>query len=282
MLKVNKDIASFNGHRMVEVFCGYCKETSSMRKTALKTARSCGCLKNIEEYLVGKEFTSKHGDVAEVLSHERGSKVKIKFIGYQDNTKVVRVSRLKSGDFDNPIKIKYFGIGFLSEPSVADKPHYKRIKSVWLKVLARCYDPKCREYSFYGQKGVTVCDEWHDFKNFYYWYSLEIVDTSFKYQIDKDLFSGSRKLYSPETCCLLPKEVNMALVRRVQTMDFSEPRKVRASISIHGDKRETAVCETAEQAKDFLDSHFKNRISEFADKYVDVITHRVYNKLKNL
>lgn len=34
--------------------------------------------------------------------------------------------------------------------------------AAWRSMLARCYDPACDSYEFYGQKGVTVVDEWRD------------------------------------------------------------------------------------------------------------------------
>lgn len=40
---------------------------------------------------------------------------------------------------------------------------------VWTKVKSRCYNPKCREYKNYGGRGITMCDEWLDPKNFIEW-----------------------------------------------------------------------------------------------------------------
>ena len=36
---------------------------------------------------------------------------------------------------------------------------WKRIFSIWRHMKARCYDKNVREYRWYGEKGVTVCDE---------------------------------------------------------------------------------------------------------------------------
>src|SRR5574337_1150789 len=37
----------------------------------------------------------------------------------------------------------------------------------WSKILARCYNVNSPDYPDYGGRGITVCDEWHDFANFY-------------------------------------------------------------------------------------------------------------------
>ena len=37
----------------------------------------------------------------------------------------------------------------------------------WQNMKARCYNPKSRYYSYYGGRGITVCDEWrNDFQKF--------------------------------------------------------------------------------------------------------------------
>lgn len=73
----------------------------------------------------------------------------------------------------------------------------------WQAMKQRCYNPNNRDYSKYGAKGVTVCNEWlHDFKAYYDWcmlngYSQELF-------LDKDIKSSELKIlpaiYSPDTC----------------------------------------------------------------------------------
>lgn len=36
----------------------------------------------------------------------------------------------------------------------------------WKRLMGACYDPKHREYRFYGAKGAIVCKRWHNFDNF--------------------------------------------------------------------------------------------------------------------
>lgn len=40
---------------------------------------------------------------------------------------------------------------------------------VWKNMRRRCYDVKNKRFKHYGGKGITVCDEWQDFKNFHDW-----------------------------------------------------------------------------------------------------------------
>lgn len=42
-----------------------------------------------------------------------------------------------------------------------------RIYKSWGQMLVRCRDPKNPQYKHYGGRGITVCDDWHDFQKFY-------------------------------------------------------------------------------------------------------------------
>lgn len=42
-----------------------------------------------------------------------------------------------------------------------------RMYSVWKNMMRRCFDPKNHAYKNYGGRGITVCDRWKNFENFY-------------------------------------------------------------------------------------------------------------------
>lgn len=71
---------------------------------------------------------------------------------------------------------------------------------VWAKVKSRCYNPKCREYKNYGGRGIKMCDEWLDPKNFVEW--------AYANGYDKDAPKGQctldridvNKDYEPSNC----------------------------------------------------------------------------------
>ena len=39
--------------------------------------------------------------------------------------------------------------------------------SIWTGLVLRCTDPKIKQYPDYGGRGITVCEEWLSFENFY-------------------------------------------------------------------------------------------------------------------
>ncbi len=44
-----------------------------------------------------------------------------------------------------------------------------RLYHVWKNMKVRCNNPHSKEYKYYGQRGISVCEEWNDFKNFREW-----------------------------------------------------------------------------------------------------------------
>lgn len=44
-----------------------------------------------------------------------------------------------------------------------------RIFKNWEAMKQRCENPNSRAYKDYGAKGISVCEDWHDFEKFYSW-----------------------------------------------------------------------------------------------------------------
>lgn len=77
-----------------------------------------------------------------------------------------------------------------------------RCFSTWKNMLRRCYH-KTGEY-----KGkVFVCEDWFRYSNYKKWYE---ENYKHDYEIDKDICGG--KIYSPNTCIFLPREVNTFII----------------------------------------------------------------------
>ncbi len=45
----------------------------------------------------------------------------------------------------------------------------KQTKSyrTWAHIKERCENPNCKAFNDYGGRGIKLCDDWHDFENFY-------------------------------------------------------------------------------------------------------------------
>lgn len=48
-----------------------------------------------------------------------------------------------------------------------ETPLYKHISyRCWANMMQRCYDPNSNRYQYYGGRGITVCERWHNSRNF--------------------------------------------------------------------------------------------------------------------
>lgn len=67
----------------------------------------------------------------------------------------------------------------------------------WKKMMRRCYDENDPFYYCYGEIGVTVCDRWHDVRNFY----EDMGDRKKGWSIER---IDPERGYEPENCFWVP------------------------------------------------------------------------------
>lgn len=140
-------------------------------------------------------MTNNSGELT-VVDYRSALEVIISFpsTGFTTSTKTVNIATGKVKDL---LLASVCGIGFFGDGKYNSK---SSAYSPWVSMLCRCYNQQGKDYSFYGAKGITVCEEWHNFQNFAAWYEPRFVKG---HQLDKDILSGSVKVYSPETCMLV-------------------------------------------------------------------------------
>lgn len=42
-----------------------------------------------------------------------------------------------------------------------------RVHAAWKAMNQRCFNKRCREYRYYGERGITVCERWRRFEAFF-------------------------------------------------------------------------------------------------------------------
>ena len=82
-------------------------------------------------------------------------------------------------------------------------PFYKR----WTGMLDRCYSVEYqKKHPTY--KDCYVCDEWLSFESFRSWMAQQDWQGM---HLDKDIIKYNNKMYSPENCCFISRELNLLL-----------------------------------------------------------------------
>lgn len=137
------------------------------------------------------------------------------FVEFQDEYKAIVHSayrEFEKGRIKNPYFPEVYGKGMVGNKYKTRKynSELKEYK-IWHSMLQRCYDEKTKErHQYYND--VTCCDEWLLYENFYEWLHKQPnfdkwIDGD-RWAIDKDILIKGNIIYSPETCCLVPANVN--------------------------------------------------------------------------
>ena len=132
----------------------------------------------------------------------------------------------------NPYLPTVFGIGIIGTkyPVSFNCVHTKEY-TVWKSLLKRCYDHKTKERQPY-YKDIKCCEEWLNFESFCDWlHNQSNFDkwlSGSRWALDKDILVKRNKIYSPETCCLVPQNVNCLFLKR-ESQRGSYPIGVRYS-----------------------------------------------------
>ena len=118
----------------------------------------------------------------------------------------------KTGRIKNPYYPSVYNVAFTGQkyPTTLNGKQLKEYHA-WHSMLGRCYDKK-----YQAEKptyiNTIVCEEWLNYENFYEWIHSQKNFDKWKnnegYAIDKDILVKHNKIYSPYTCCLVPKHIN--------------------------------------------------------------------------
>lgn len=111
-----------------------------------------------------------------------------------------------------------FGVGINDAPYKTQlKVDGKRLEcpfySKWHGMLKRAYYQPYKDKNP-TYKDVTVCNEWLTFSSFKAWMSAQDYEGK---ELDKDILIQDNKVYSPERCVFVTKEINALLVSCTST-----------------------------------------------------------------
>lgn len=161
------------------------------------------------------------------------------------------------------------------------------IYDIWHSILERCYHNKTHQ-RFPTYDSCEVSEEWLNFQNFAQWYNDNIYYVpDEKMCVDKDILYKNNKIYSKQTCCIVPNHINML---------FTKVNKIRGEypVGVYFDNRinrYVAKCKssgksvylgsfnTVEQAFEVYKNYKEHEIKHVADLYKKYIPQNVYEAL---
>lgn len=177
---------------------------------------------------------------------------------------------------------KIFGVG-RNDLGLTDSLAYPVWHSMHRRAYSEIYHKLKPSY-----KDVEVCENWQVFSQFIPWFEENYVEG---FQLDKDLLQPYSRIYSPETCCFLPNEINCALNFKtkntlphgVSWREQSKAYVAQYSKFIDG-KRKTVWLGTYESPEDAFKVYKTSKegyIQELAEKWKGSLSNEAYNALVN-
>lgn len=156
---------------------------------------------------------------------------------------------------------------------------------VWNCMLNRCYNKK-HHIKHPSYANCTVCGEWLYFSNFKEWFDENYVEG---YHLDKDILIKGNRIYSQETCCFVPREINN-IIENAKAMRGKTPMGVLercgrylSYVRVNGKRIYLGTFDTIEQAFEIMKERKEMYIKDLAKKYYNdgKIARNVYDALMN-
>lgn len=236
----------------------------------------------IKKDRVGELFKVSNGENVIIVEYINAKDVVVEFKdGYK--TKCT-IGCLREGYVRNPFVPTVCGVGYFGKGNHFAKKDKKftKVYRTWAAMLHRCYDDRIHKKQP-GYKNCSVDERWHNFQNFGDWFENNWKPYMEGWHLDKDILVKGNKVYSPETCCFVPREVNGLLIKSLNSKG-----EMSLGVQKKGDKFIAQMTgkflnqkSTEEEAFQVYKEAKEQYIKEVADKWKNLIDSRVYEVLYN-
>lgn len=92
---------------------------------------------------------------------------------------------------------------------------HKKLYAVWKSMRQRCSNPNNKDFHNYGGRGISVCEEWSDFKPFFDWASNSGYREGVT--IERVDVNGG---YAPHNCTWVVNELQALNTRKIRTFTY--------------------------------------------------------------
>ena len=234
---------------------------------------------------VGEVYENNVGLKFVVIEYNGCNDVKVKFVD-SSYTTFSTTGNIRSGSVKDKMSPSVYGVGVVGVNSIStnQKPHQEYV--FWNSMLQRCYDLsyKLKRPTYIG------CTSSNNFKYYPYfkdWCNKQVGFGNKGWCLDKDILVKGNKLYSEDTCCFVPREINSLFALSGNTRGLNpigvqfnlEEGNYSARVSRDGKHCHIGTYETKEDAflwyKEAKESHIKS----VAKRWFGKIDQNVFNAL---
>ena len=242
-------------------------------------------MSNKPNMFVGDIYTSNRFGSFKVVEYINHREVIVEFLDTGYVTKVTSSSIKKGLVKDKHIPLVK-GVGCCDISTIDSNGKRLKEYQAWIAMLSRFYDEKySNKYPTY--KDCEVSDNFKYYPYFKEWYFKQIGHDQESWELDKDILVKGNKVYSEDTCCFVPKDLNNLLTHRKKDKGLYpvgvsyKPRINRYIAQISKFKKviHLGCFATPEEAFQAYKQAKEAYIKEVAELYKDQIDVRVYEAL---
>lgn len=262
--------SSEKGKLICECLCGTrkCIAAGSLIKG---DSNSCGCLRDelskermglTATMKVGDKYQSTQGDWFKVIEYESCDLVYIRFDcnGYKTRASA---GNIRKGEVRNVFRRAVCGVGYIGDGVFTSKD---KAYTHWQHMFSRCYT----DHYGHTYNDATVHNDWHNYQVFAEWFHQNWLGNN-NVALDKDLLVKGNKIYSKDTCSIVPENLNnfsctSDTIRGEHPLGTTNrSNKIVAQVYVYGVHETIGIFECGKEA--FL--AYKKRKEEVARIYAD-------------
>lgn len=234
--------------------------------------------------VVGTKFKTNNYGTCEIVKYISSEKVLVKFeSGY---TTFSEMGQLRRGDVKDKSLPNIRGVAYNDYPYPV-KINHKHIDSykLWRNIIERVFFYKGDAY-----KDVSICPSWLYFSKFKQ--DIESLPNADKisqgWHLDKDILVKGNRVYSKETCCFVPQEVNSSFVGLKNTTSLplgvkfcKRSKKYVSQIMLDKRKKGLGYFSTPEDAFLAYKAEKEAWLKSVAERWKGIIADNVYQAIIN-
>jgi hypothetical protein len=243
---------------------------------------------------VGEKFLTNEGYEIEIIEYYGNRRCTVRF---NDERGTIVANKeyadLKKRIVKNPFHKSLYGVGYMGQGIYKGRhPRggHTKMYNTWKNMLERCYSEKSQETNP-TYLGCTVDERWHNYQVFAEWfdknYNSEYMEN---WQLDKDILIKGNKIYSPETCVIVPNKINCLIIKTDATRGnlpvgvSKSGKKFMSNLRAGKENRKSTYLGTFDTPEEAFQAYKKAKevyIKVVADKYKHQITRQCYQALYN-
>ena len=244
----------------------------------------------------GQIGINKKGERMKIICCLENDRVEIEFLDGKGCIVETGYSSFLEGAVKNYKRVEYGFHGYIDQGPYETITRDNDGKKIFLTEYNTWVSMHRRAENFNGThpsyEDVTIDKIWWSYQNFAMWYNdnkYEVENDILR--LDKDILVPGNRVYSPETCCLVPDKINQLFKQPMKKDDnmpmgvYKEGNRYRTvklyEIDNNGNvMKHCKSFKTPEDAHECYKFYKEKYIHDIADLYKDIIPTIVYVALK--